>query len=79
MKRLGARKGYAKGINKTEMFLIRFLSNLLLDGNDSLKKREMHILADTVNESVFSLIMQNNKIKANDISERLKVSGSTVR
>jgi fido (protein-threonine AMPylation protein) len=80
----------SRGINKTEIFLIRFLSNLLLKGNYSLKNREMHIHADTVNDTVkpqidtvndtvFSLIKQNNKIKANEISERLKVSLSTVR
>ena len=50
----------------------------------------MHILADTVNdtvndtvksknETVFSLIKQNNKINANENSERLNISWSTVR
>jgi fido (protein-threonine AMPylation protein) len=74
------------GIYRTEKFLIRFLSNLLLKGNYSLKNREMHILADTVkpqtdtvNNTVFSLIKQDNKITANEISERLKMSLSTVR
>jgi len=33
----------SKGIHKTGKFLIRFLSNLLLDENHSLKNREMHI------------------------------------
>jgi len=33
----------SKGIHKTEKFLIRFLSNLLLKENYSLKNREMHI------------------------------------
>jgi len=80
----------SRGIYRTEKFLIRFLSNLLLKGNYSLKNREMHILADTVNDTVkpqidtvndtvFSLIKQNNKITANEISERLKMSLSTVR
>jgi fido (protein-threonine AMPylation protein)/DNA-binding transcriptional ArsR family regulator len=84
----------SKGIYRTEKFLIRFLSNLLLNGNYSLKNREMHILADsvndivndtvktqidTVNDTVFSLIRQDNKITANEISERLKISLSTVR
>jgi fido (protein-threonine AMPylation protein) len=80
----------SRGMNKIEKFLIRFLSNLLLKGNYSLKNREMHILADTVNDtvkpqidtvndSVFSLLKENKKIKANEISERLKVSLSTVR
>src|SRR5690606_28818325 len=43
----------SKGIHKTEMFLLRFLSNLLLKENDTLKNREMHILhSDTVNDTV---------------------------
>jgi len=80
----------SKGIYRTDKFLFRFFSNLLLNGNYSLKNREMHILTetvndtvksqiDTVNDTVFSLIKQDNKIKANKISERLKVSLSTVR
>ncbi len=80
----------SRGIYRTEKFLIRFLTNLLLKGNFSLKNREMHILADTVNDTVkpqidtvndtvFSLIQQDNKITAKEISERLKMSLSTVR
>ena len=80
----------SKDIHKTEIFLIRFLSNLLLGEKNVLKNREMHILAgtvndtvkpkiDTVNDTVFSLIKQDNKITAIEISERLKVSLSTVR
>jgi hypothetical protein len=80
----------SRGIYRTDKFLIRFLSNLLLKGNFSLKNREMHILADTVNDTVnpqndtvndavFSLIRQDNKITANEISDRLKLSLSTVR
>ncbi len=76
----------SRGIYRTEKFLIRFLSNLLLKGNFSLKNREMHILTDTVkpqidtvNDTVFSLIQQDNKITAKEISERLKISLSTVR
>ncbi len=80
----------SKGMYRTEKFLIRFLSNLLLKGNFLLKNREMQILAetvndtvkpqiDTVNDTVFSLIKQDNKITANEISERLKMSLSTVK
>lgn len=46
----------------------------------------MHTLADTVNpqidtvnDTVFSLIKQDKNITANEISERLKMSLSTVR
>lgn len=76
----------SKGIYRTEKFLIRFLLNLLHRGNYSLKNRELHVLADTaklqddtVNDTVFSLIKQDNKITANKISETLKISLSTVR
>lgn len=80
----------SRGIYRTEKFLIRFLSSLLLKGNFTLKNREMHILADTVNDTVkpqidtvngtvFSLIDQDNKITAKEISKRLKMSLSTVR
>jgi fido (protein-threonine AMPylation protein) len=80
----------SRRIYKTEKFLIRFLLNLLLIGNYSLKNREMHILADTVidtvnsqvdtvNDTVFSLIEHDNKVTAKEISERLKISLSTVK
>ncbi|MBP9932634.1 MAG: Fic family protein [Chitinophagaceae bacterium] len=80
----------SRGIYRTDKFLIYFLSNLLLKGNFSLKNREIHILADTindtvkpqidtVNDTVFSLIKQDYKITANEIGERLKISLSTVR
>jgi fido (protein-threonine AMPylation protein)/DNA-binding transcriptional ArsR family regulator len=80
----------SRSIHRTEKYLIRFLSNLLLKGNHVLKNREMHILADTVydtvkqpddtvNDTVFSLIKQNNSITANEIGERLNMSLSTVR
>jgi fido (protein-threonine AMPylation protein)/ribosomal protein S25 len=94
----------SSGIYRTEAFLIRFLSNLLLKENYSLKNREIHILADTVNDTVkpqndtvkpqndtvnlqidtvndtvFLLIKQHPTITATEISERLKMSLSTVR
>jgi predicted HTH transcriptional regulator len=76
----------SRGIHKTEKFLIQFLSNLLLKGNYFLKNRELHILydtvksqIDTVKDTVFSLIKQDNKITANEISAHLKISLSTVR
>lgn len=80
----------SNGIYRTEKFLIRFLSNLVLKGVFSLKNREMHILADTlndtvkpqidtVNDTVFSLIEQDSIVTAKEISERLKISLSTVR
>jgi Protein involved in cell division len=84
----------SKGIHKTEKYLIRFLSNMLLNENYSLKNREMHVHYadtvkpgndtvksenDTVNDTVFSLIQQNKNITAIEISERLNLSLSTVK
>jgi fido (protein-threonine AMPylation protein) len=77
----------SKGINKTDKYLIFFLSNLLLGENHLLKNREMHVQFndtvktenDTVNDTVFNLIKLNNKITASGISEQLKISLSTAK
>ncbi|MGY6561882.1 MAG: Fic family protein [Luteibaculaceae bacterium] len=80
----------SRGVYRTESFLIRFLSNLLLEKNYTLKNREIHILADTVNDTVnsqidtvndtvFSLIKQDKNITADRISKRLEISLSSVR
>ncbi len=81
----------SKGIHKTDKYLIRFLSNLLLKENHLLKNREMHIhysdtvndtvkrQNDTVNDTVFKLITENNNITATEISKRLKISLSTAK
>lgn len=77
----------SRGIYKTEKYLIYFLSNLLLGENNVLKNRELHIQAadtvktqnDTVNDTVFGLITQNNKITINEICEQLKISSSTAK
>jgi prophage maintenance system killer protein len=80
----------SKSIFRSEKYLIHFLLNLLLKGNHSLRNRDMHIFTDTandtvktkidtVNDTVFSLIKQNNHITANEIGIQLKMSLSTVR
>ena len=77
----------SKDIHKTEKFLILFLSNLLLGKNHSLKNREMHVkyidtvktVNDTVNDTVFNLIKQNNMITSTEISQQLKISLSTAK
>lgn len=81
----------SKGIYKSEKFLTRFMFNLLLKENHLLKNREMHIhyidtlndtvkpQNDTVNDTVFNLIIQNNRITATEISERLNISLSTAK
>ena len=87
-------KNYTKNIHATDEFLLRFFGNLLLGENHILKNREIHVNFndtvkiqdgtvkaenDTVNDTVFSLIRQNNKIKVTEISERLNISLSTAK
>jgi fido (protein-threonine AMPylation protein) len=81
----------SKGIHRTDRYLINFLLNLIHRENHSLKNREMHIhytftandtvkaQSDTVNDTVFSLITQNNTITATEISEQLNISLSTAK
>jgi Fic family protein len=80
----------SRGIYRTDTFLIRFLSNLLVKGNFTLKNREMHInndtvndtvkpQIDTVNDTVFSIIKKENKITAHQLSQQLNISLSTVK
>lgn len=49
--------------------------------NDTVKSENDTVKSssDTVNDTVFSLIRQDNKITATEISKRLNVSLSTVR
>jgi fido (protein-threonine AMPylation protein) len=85
---------FSKGIYRSNAFLIRFLTCLMFNAQASLKNREMHILADTVNDtvnpsfdtvndtvndSVILLIKEKNTITASEISERLNLSLSSVR
>jgi fido (protein-threonine AMPylation protein) len=81
----------SKEIYKTDVYLIRFLSNLLLGDNHVLKNRELHIQYveplndtvnlqnDTLNDTVLVLIRQNRNITTTEISERLNISLSTVK
>lgn len=48
----------SNGLHKAEKYLIRFLSNLLLGENNSLKNREMHI------QYIDSVITQNDTVKS---------------
>ena len=87
-------KNYIKNIHATDEFLLRFFGNLLLGEKNILSNREIHVHFsdtvkaqndtvklenDTLNDTVFSLIEQNNKIKATEISERLNISLSTAK
>ena len=84
---------YTNNIYATNEFLIKFLQNLLFNGENILKNRYLHIANDTVNndfdtvndtvknqnDTVFSLIKQNNNITANEISVKLGKSLPTVK
>ena len=87
-------KNHTKNIHANDKFIIRFFENLLLGEKHILKNREIHVLfddtvkvqndtvksnIDTVNDTVFSLIKQNNKINVTEISERLNISLSTAK
>jgi fido (protein-threonine AMPylation protein) len=87
-------KNYKKDVYTTNEFLLRFFENLLLGEKHALKNRVMHIhysdtvklpndtakpQNDTVNDTVFTLIKENNKITATEIGERLQISVSTVK
>ena len=80
-------KDYKKNIHATNEYLLRFLENLLLGEENTLKNREMHVnyadtvkkQNDTVNDTVFLLIKHNKDITTTEISERLNTSLSTVK
>ena len=87
-------KNHTKDIHATDEFLIRFFENLLLGEKHILKNCEIHVFfddtvkiqndtvksnIDTINDTVFSLIKQNNKINVTEISERLNISLSTAK
>lgn len=80
---------YTNFVYATNKFLIKFLENLLFDGKNILKNRYMHIAFDTVktqndtvnrkNDTVFSLVKQNNNITANEIANKLGKSLATIK
>lgn len=87
-------KNHTKNIYATNEFLLLFFGNLLLGEKNTLQNREMHVHYpdsvktkndtvkledDTVNDTVFSLVKQNKNITATEISDRLKMSLSTVK
>ena len=73
-------KDHRKGIHATNEFLLRFFENLLMDGKHELKNRELHVsFTKTVNDTVFLLISQDEKITSEEISELLQISISTAK
>lgn len=76
----------SQGIHKTDVFLIQFLSNLLLGENHMLRNREMHVhfepvntQNELVNDPLLLLIQKQPNITIKQISEILKISISTAK
>lgn len=78
----------SKGVFKTNEYLIKFLSNLLVETKFPLKNREIHIepvksknepVNELVNEPVFCLIQKNPKITIQQISTQLNLSVSSIK
>ena len=80
----------SKGIHKTEKYLIRFLSNLLLKENYSLKNREMHANADPVKVQndpvndpvkmrILAYLSKNPNANYNVLAEKTGYSTATIK
>lgn len=81
----------SKGIYKTEKYLLRFLSNLMANGNYLLKNREMHIeyidpvksKDDPVNDPVKITILHHLKLNPgsnyNELAEWIGYSAATIK
>ena len=81
----------SKGIFKTEKYLIRFLSNLLLKGNLSLKNRETHIqysdpvktkndpVNDPVKTNILHQLRQNPNSNYAELATKTGYSTSTIK
>lgn len=81
----------SKGIFKTEKYLFRFLSNLLVNGNYVLRNRNMHIQYidpvntqnDLVNDPVKANILQHLQLKPSanyvELVEKTGYSASTIK
>jgi hypothetical protein len=83
----------SRSIAKTEIYLNRFLSNLVFGENNVLKNRELHVYFttnvgvndtvkaknDTVNDTVFNLIKETPNITAEEIRVKLNIGIATVK
>ena len=83
------------GIYETTEFLEKFLKNLLLNENNELHNREMHISGkflsgqnDPINDpiklnerekNIIKLLKENNNLTRSQMAQRLKCSDSTVK
>ena len=76
----------SKNITKAEIYLYRFLANLVFGENNILKNRELHIdfianvdINDTINDTVFNLIKENPTITAEEIRIKLNIGIATAK
>ncbi len=69
-------------MGRTNEFLQLFFGNLLLDENDILKNREMHVKyvshVEKSSEKIIRLIKQNAQITIKELAEQLNVSTRAV-
>ena len=78
-------KNLRKNIFEDRTFLIKFLKNLLLNENNHLENKELHISYVPLNKDdsrehrIISLIKNNPHIKLQDIASELSVSLRTVK
>lgn len=76
----------SKGIFEDRSYLVKFLRNLLLNENNELLNRELHI-DSSINDSkentketrVLNLIKKNPKINVDELSKELSVSPRTIK
>ena len=77
-------KHLRKGIYEDRTFLIKFLRNLLLNENNKLKNRDLHIKPIVASEMgkdkrILSFIKNNPRITADELASELNVSLRTVK
>lgn len=73
-----------KGVYEDRTFLIMFLRNLILGEDNILKNRDLHITSNNVTytkreEKVINLLVNNPKIKIEEIANAVSVSPRTIK
>ena len=74
-----------KGIHEDRTYLIKFLRNLLLNENNQLENKELHVvplpsvLGETKEARLLRLLMDNPNMKAEELAKELGVSLRTVK
>ena len=75
-----------KGIDSDKTYIIRFLRNLLLGENNTLKNRDLHINIDKRNSEppskeshIIELMRNNPKLRIDELADKIGVSERTVK